>query len=271
MRDIYITSMKLDWDERGIGRPVVLLPANPGDRRDFDGVTAALGRDHRVIRIDWPGYGGSPPPSPPSSASAMLFADMLARFATEVELRGAVLVGNSVGGYAALRLALAEPERVGALVLVDTGGFTRHNVATRAFTWLKGREWVTRLIGPLFTRAYLRRRNEIVDAMIARADAARGVPSRVAVDAAVWRSFLHPDHNLRERVGGLTVPTLLVWGQRDPVLPPEKDGREARRCLPHARWAELDTGHCVFAEDPDRFLAVVLEFLAELPAWKQAA
>jgi pimeloyl-ACP methyl ester carboxylesterase len=201
----------------------------------------------------------------------MLFAETLAELVSELDLEDAILIGNSVGGYAALRLALDDPKRVAALVLVDTGGFTRHNIVTRAFTALKGRESVTRLIGPRFTRTYLRRRNALVDAMIARADDARLVPSRVAVDAAVWRSFLRPEHDLRERVSGLAVPTLLVWGKRDPVLPASRDGREARRRLPHARWALLDTGHAVFAEDPEGFLAAVLPFLAELPAWSRAA
>jgi len=251
--------------------PIVLLHANPGDRRDWDGVAPALARRYRVIAVDWPGYGDSPPPDPPSSASAMMYADVAMDLAAAWGLEGAIFIGNSVGGYAALRVALEAPRCVGGLVLVDTGGFTAPSWLTRSFCRLKGTEALTRRFGPRFTRHYLKIRTRFSDAMIARADDEVLTPARVAVDAAIWRSFARPEHDLRVRVAGLSTPTLLVWGKRDPVLAPEREGRDARRRLPHARWVELDTGHAVFAEDPEGFLAAVEPFLAEVARGRAAA
>jgi pimeloyl-ACP methyl ester carboxylesterase len=175
-------------------------------------------------------------------------------------------VGNSVGGFAAARLAVTRPERVRALVLVDSGGFTRHNAISRTFCRLKGRERVTRLVAHAFARWYLLKRNEHVAGILARARAERDQPARVAVDAAIWRSFLDPAHDLRELAGQIAAPTLLVWGKHDPVLPARRDGRTARASLPHAEYVELDTGHEPFAEAPAAFLAAVQPFLARVAA-----
>jgi pimeloyl-ACP methyl ester carboxylesterase len=250
------------WEERGSGPPLLLLSANPGDRRDWDAVIPDLARDHRVIAVDWPGHGESPAPEPPRSASAMMYATVLAELTAALGIEGAIVVGNSVGGYAAVRLALEHPARVARLVLVDPGGFTRHGFGSRAFCAFKGREWVTRRIAGRFARRYLRRRTPWTAAMIARADAERGNPAQVAVDAAIWRSFTDAAHDLRGRAGAIAQPTLLVWGRHDPVLRADRDGREARAAMPSARWVDLDTGHAPFAEDPDAFLAAVREFLA---------
>ena len=102
--------------------------------------------------------------------------------------------------------------------------------------------------------------------MIARADAERANPAQVAVDAAIWRSFPDPAHDLRARAGAVAQPTLLVWGRHNPVVRMAHEGREARAAMPSAQWVDLDTGHAPFAEDPDAFLAAVRPFLAEVAA-----
>jgi pimeloyl-ACP methyl ester carboxylesterase len=155
---------------------------------------------------------------------------------------------------------------VRALVLVDPGGFTRHNLVSRAFCRLKGRERITRAIAPAFARWYLHHRNPHVAAILERAREHRTLPARVAVDAAIWRSFLDPEHDLRAIAARIAAPTLLVWGKRDPVLPARTDGRAARAALPHAEYVELDTGHEPFAEAPAEWLAAVQPFLARVAA-----
>lgn len=248
----------------GDGPPLVLLHANPGDSRDFAGVVAALAEHHRVLAVDWPGFGASPVPDDPSGLTAMAFADALEDLATALPQQPLTVIGNSVGGYAAVRLALTAPDRVAALVLVNPGGFTPHNAVTRAFCRIKGTEAVTTITSGPLARAYLHTRTPVVREMLARASAQRRTPHRVAIEAALWRSFPHPEHDLRERARAVTAPTLLLWGRRDPLLPLRKDGAAARRALPHARFVEMDTGHAAFAEDPEGFLAVVEPFLREV-------
>ena len=67
-----------------------------------------------------------------------------------MDLSNAVIVGNSVGGYAACRLALERPERVAGVVLVNNGGFTPHSVFTRLFCAVMGKPAVVKAVFPLF-------------------------------------------------------------------------------------------------------------------------
>jgi pimeloyl-ACP methyl ester carboxylesterase len=249
--------------EQGSGPPLLLLPANPGTHRDWDAVAAQLARDHRVISLDWPGFGKSSAPSPPSSASAMLFAEVARDVVHGMDLRGLTVIGNSVGGYSAVRLALSDPDRVASLVLVNSGGFTERTAVARAFTWLKGHEWVTGLIATAFARAYLRVHNEHARAVLERTEEGRKNPVSVAVDAAVWRSFGQASHDLRHSARALRVPVLIAWGDRDPVVSIGRDGAAAHRAIAGSEFVSFHTGHMPFVEAPDEFVRVVRAFLAK--------
>jgi len=252
--------LNLSYRIEGQGPTLILLPANPGESRDFDAVAPRLAQRFRLIRLDWPGYGASPAPQPATLAGAGFFLERFDAFMDALEIASAHLVGNSVGANVAVRYALRKPQRVQSLVLVSPGGFTAHNALTRAFCALQGRVWFKRLLGASFTRYYLRRRNPWTRAMIARAGAEQARRSALEVNAAVWRSFLEPQHDLRTAAGQLRLPTLVVSGKHDPVLPPKTDGRNAVRAIPGARQVVLDSGHAPFAEMPDQFLDVVAEF-----------
>src|SRR5262245_8400190 len=119
----------ISYTDEGSGPPLLLLHAALHDHTDFDTVHADLAQGRRVLTLDWPGHGASPLPSTP--LRAVQFGDLLVEFADRLDLRNLVVIGNSVGGYAACRLALERAERVSGVVLVNTGGFTPHSTATR--------------------------------------------------------------------------------------------------------------------------------------------
>lgn len=188
-------------------------------------------------------------------------AEVLEAVVDGLHLEPAIFLGNSVGGYAAARLAIRHPERVRALILVDSGGFSPPALFIRLFCWLKGRELVTRLVATRWAKLYLKRRTPLVNRLIAAIDAGRAIPSRMAVDAAIWRSFNHPDHDLRAAAAQITAPTLLVYGRFDPAIRFHRDGRNAQASIRHAQLVVLDTGHEPFAEDPATFLKALDPFL----------
>lgn len=252
------------YESSGSGTPLLLLHANPGDHRDFDAIIPPLAQGYRVIAVDWPGYGESPAIQPPSATSAMRFADALEDLIAGLGLEHIILVGNSVGGYAAARFAITHPDQVEALVLVSSGGFTAYTLVSRVFSRLKGTEFLTRRIATRFAEAYLKKRNAHTAAILARTEAGRKNPATVAADAAVWRSFLDPAHDLRARAKAITAPTLVISGKYDPVIRSDADAQTAANCIPGARLVVLETGHEPFAEDPDAFLNVVLPFLQEV-------
>lgn len=76
-----------------------------------------------MIALDWPGHGDSPSPTPDYRPTAASFADVLADVVAGLDLPSAAFIGNSVGGFAAARLAITDQQRVSQLVLVNAGGF----------------------------------------------------------------------------------------------------------------------------------------------------
>jgi pimeloyl-ACP methyl ester carboxylesterase len=249
------------YEDRGAGRPVVMLHANLHDHRDFDAVAERLSSERRTIAIDWPSHGESDPVAPGQSLGGPLFAEALAEVLAEVAPEPAVLIGNSVGGYAAARLALDHPELVAGLVLVNSAGFIRPTPVTRLFCRVLGSPAVARRVLPRMVPRYMRPRNDADRAIAERVAARARTADGAQVAAAVWRSFNDPAYDLRSRAAAIRVPTLLVWGTRDVVLP-AKAGRQTHAALPGADLETLPVGHVVFASDPEGFLALVEPFIA---------
>ncbi|MET8995920.1 alpha/beta hydrolase [Amycolatopsis sp. NPDC004169] len=247
------------YEERGDGPPVVLLHAALHDHTDFAAISGELARRYRTIALDWPGHGASDPA--PEEVSAPLFAEVLADFVAELALPPAVFLGNSVGGYAAARLALDHPERTSGLVLVNSGGFTRHTPATRAFCRLLGIPVINRRVMPKLVSAYMKPRSDFDRAVTARVAARARTREGARLDAGLWSSFATPAHDLRDRAALIAAPVLLVWGDRDIVLP-AKAGLDTHAALPASHLITLPTGHAPFASDPKGFLAAVEPFLA---------
>src|SRR5688572_33463363 len=107
-----LPSGRIHYREQGRGVPLVLLHANPGDSLDFSAVMAPLARYFRPIALDWPGYGSSAIPADPQAVSALFYYRVLREFLDALALGPVLLVGNSVGGNAAGRLAAEKPDAV---------------------------------------------------------------------------------------------------------------------------------------------------------------
>jgi pimeloyl-ACP methyl ester carboxylesterase len=205
---------KVAYSDVGEGPAVVLLHATLHDRQDFDPIVAPLSRDHRVIALDWPGHGESPAPSQPPTAA--LYADVLADVVAALDLPPAAFVGNSVGGFAAARLAITDPQRVSRLVLVNTGGFIASPV-TNLYCRILGTPAVMKRVLPRSIRSYMKATSENDRAVQERALARAHTREGVVLTAALWRSFAAPEHNLRPYGDRITAPCLIIWGSKDTV------------------------------------------------------
>lgn len=242
----------------GSGPPVVLLHANGGDHHDFDAVVGDLGRHATVHALDWPGHGTSDSVDDPSACG---FAELLPGVLERIGEGPFTLIGNSVGGFAALRTAARRPDLVCALVLVNPGGFTPRWPTTFLACRLFGSERVAPLAMRMLPRIYLRRRTPTVASIRHAAVVASHDAGRVRVFASIWRSFTDPDHDARPDARSVTSPTLVIWGTRDAILPWWVDGPRARRLLDRAQVVTLPCGHQAFAELPERFMAELRGFL----------
>jgi pimeloyl-ACP methyl ester carboxylesterase len=254
----------LHYRELGQGLPLVLLHANPGDSRDFEAVILALAERYRVIAPDWPGFGQSSLFARAESLTVLDFYETLQELITLLQLPPALFIGNSVGGNAAARLAAEQPDKVRGLVLVAPSGFTPHSFVTRSFCKLQGSRFA---LSPYrFASLYLKVRTATSEAMLSRTAIEQATPQRLAISRALWRSFGRPENDLRELAARIKAPTLLLFGRKDIAIPPNKDGKMAQQCIPHARFVSLPCGHASFAEVPGLFLDEVLPFLADCGA-----
>lgn len=123
------------YDEAGdpsSGVPLVLLHGFTGGRDDFEDVLGALARDRRVLAVDLPGHGGSAGSDDASAYGLSALADWVLRFADATGCGDLHLLGHSLGGLLAQRVAALASERLASLVLMDTGlGALREDAAAR--------------------------------------------------------------------------------------------------------------------------------------------
>lgn len=251
----------LTYQDHGQGPVLILLHATLHSHHDFDAIAPALAQDYRVIALDWPGCGDSAPAENPAGLSAPLFADALEDLVDHLGVAKVLLIGNSVGGFAAARLAITRPEQVAGLVLVQTGGFLPMNAAVRLFCRTLGTPALFKVLAPLFIRAYMNPRTALDHQIVEGVAAVERTAEGREHGAALWRSFAQPEHDLRPRAAELTAPTLIIWGRRDRSSPLFA-GRATQRAIPGSRFEVLDTGHVCFSSAPDEFLALVQPFLA---------
>jgi pimeloyl-ACP methyl ester carboxylesterase len=255
-------TQKIHRETIGGGPSLVLLHANGGDRRDFGAIAPRLAEaGWQVTSLDWPGHGLSARSAP---ETAVGFGDHLIDVLEGLGGRH-VLLGNSVGGFAALRAAAHAPDLVGGLMLVSPGGFTPRWLGTTLACRLVGSAVVAPRAYRTLPRLYLRDSGPEVSAAIARATQASRSAPNAQVYANVWRSFADPEHDGRALAEGVQCPVLLGWGTRDPILPWLIDGRRARAALPDAEVVTFaGAGHQPFIERPAEFLDRTAAFLSRL-------
>jgi len=146
--------------------------------------------------------------------------------------------------------------------LVDSGGFIEIDTKTKLFCKFKGAEFWTGVLWNLFPSYYLKVRNDYVNGILENIKNNKSKNS-ISVNATIWRSFVSPDHDIREGAKNILAPTLLVWGKNDPVIPIEI-GKSAEKIIPNSKLMVLETGHIPFAEDPEGFLKIVVPFIEKI-------
>ena len=227
-------------------------------------------RRHRVLALDLPGFGSSPVPD--WEISIPEYGRLLNEFCDTVGARDCALIGNSMGGFVAAEAAISEPSQFEQLVLVSAAGVSSARLRRRPTAV------IARMLGaatPLAfraqTRAFRRER--------ARALAFAGIfdSPRELRPELVWEffqggaraeSFVEAMSSLAgydflDRLGEIEVPTLIVWGRQDHVVPPADALGYAER-IAGARLEVFDRcGHVPMAERPVRFNRLLDEFLAE--------
>jgi pimeloyl-ACP methyl ester carboxylesterase len=235
------------YDSRGSGDTIVLLPSGGHDHHDYDEIRNLLPAGFRSIGVDWPGHGGSPAGTAPSTE--LRLARIVEELLDSLTPAGAVLAGNSAGGNVAARLAIRRPDLVKGLMIIDGGGFEGSRLSGRAFCALMSRPWFARRIYPLFSHAYTRPRTAADHRARAGAIAITRTTPGVTAVTEIWHSFNLPEHDLRGEAGKITAPTVVIWGRHDPVLP-LRAAETARDLIPGSRLVVIESGHLPHTTSP---------------------
>jgi 3-oxoadipate enol-lactonase len=253
-------SIRVAWERRGSGVPVVLVHGLGYARWGWEPVADALAERFEVVLLDNRGIGESDAPSGPYTVAEM--AGDVARVMDEAGLEQAHVVGTSLGGMIAQELALSAPERVVKLVLVCTtpGGPNAAPMPDATVTLLAEaasleplvalRRFVENALAPHPPK-------EIVERILAHRVATAQPPAAWMAQAAAGAAF-----DAWDRLPEIAAPTLVVHGTADVVVAPANAALLAER-IPSAglEWFE-GCGHLLFWEEPRRFVEVVGEFLA---------
>jgi 4,5:9,10-diseco-3-hydroxy-5,9,17-trioxoandrosta-1(10),2-diene-4-oate hydrolase len=218
-----------------------------------------------VLALDWPGHGASAEDHAPASAER--YAALLEAFAAALDLGELAILGNSIGGAAAIRFAARRPEAVRGLVLVDSGGLVPVHAFTRGATRVMAHFFAAGARGARwYPRAYSLYYALVLPGRPARAQRGRIVaaaPETAARLAEAWRSFGEPEADARGDAARLACPVFVAWAKRDRVLP-LRLCRPAIRRIPRARLEVFPGGHSPFLEAPERFLPSLERFLDEV-------
>jgi 3-oxoadipate enol-lactonase len=250
------------------GSGLLLLHGFTGAKEDFaDWIDAFAARGFHVVAPDHRGHGASGQPAEESAYSLATFADDARRLVDELGWDRFALLGHSMGGMVAQLLALAVPERVSALVLMDT---TYRNVdgidpaLVALATAVVRTEGVERLLelmnerdAPLATAADARVRAER-EGYIAFGER-KFLACSPAMYAAMAAELLN-DHDYLAQLATLDVPTLVVVGEQDtPFLAPSEVMADA---IPDAELVVLPgAGHSPQFEAPEAWWDAVSGFL----------
>jgi pimeloyl-ACP methyl ester carboxylesterase len=258
---VEIDAVRLAVAREGKGHPVVCLHAIGHGSGDFAAFADAVKDRFEVIRVDWPGQGGSGPDREPASPAR--YAALLGKLLDRLGVIEPIIIGNSIGGAAAILHAARHPVR--ALVLCDSGGLVPVNALTRSFCGLFHRFFAGGARGAWWYRPLFALYYRMVLPMPAAAEQRRRIVAAsvelAPLLAQAWASFGRPEADIRASAEALDAPIWFAWGRRDKVIPLS----QCRPCIDRMKTATLtvfDAGHAAFLEQPVAFAEGLLAFTA---------
>jgi pimeloyl-ACP methyl ester carboxylesterase len=274
-RHVELHGDRLAYRVMGEGPVILLVHGITSDSAVWERVMPGLARAHTVIAPDLPGHGSSDKPKGDYSlgAHACCLRDLLLVLGHE----RATLVGHSLGGGIAMQFAYQFPEMCERLVLVDSGGLGREVSLLLRAASLPGAELVLPVLAASRLLEVGARVGSVLDRVGLRLGTdleqmARG--HNTLSDGASRAAFLHTLRAVVDPAGqridatnrlylAEQMPLLLIWGERDSIIP-VAHGRAAHARLTTSRLAVLErSGHFPQLDEPECFLDVLLEFIAE--------
>ncbi len=268
---VEIAGMQVHLRDEGLfedATPIVLLHGTSASLHTWDGWVNALKDEHRVIRFDMPAFGLTGP-SPDDNYTIENYARIVIAVLDKFQIRRCILAGNSLGGYVAWATAVLYPDRVERLVLVDAAGYRFQSQSVPIGFIIARVPVLNRLMENVLPRGMVESSLQNV----------YGNPSLITPDlidryfelttragnrkALIKRFRQTQPGPLTKRIPELKLPTLILWGGRDRLIPSSVGDRFHQEIVGSKLVHFDELGHIPHEEDPESTVAVLREFLAQ--------
>ena len=264
---IEVEGLNVCYQEMGEGETVLILPGLATSIDYWQKNIPALAEEHHVLAYERPGIGKSDIPD--IDYNIFWVEDQVLAFMDAKGVERASIIGSSLGGHVAILIALDHPERVSKLVLMGTVGawpdpdLIQH-LGLQLLWWDFMVADVLRWRWPRIYSHMVKHNRPFAEEiyryeLALRADWKRYYPQGRAASQTL-KSLMYA--SCRERLGEVTCPALLVWGEEDEIHSPRGTAVYFREHLPDSRLVVVpDAAHEVMVDQPEVFNQVVLDFL----------
>ncbi len=261
LKTIEIDGIPFNYVDIGSGdrEPVVFVHGLGGQWQNWLENLPRLAQNRRVVAMDLPGFGLTPEPEDDEKITITRYGRWVNELANRLELGKVDLVGNSMGGYIAAEVAIQFPERVSQLVLVSAAGISSAQVAPMPILTIgriaaalaansvtRYRRLAARPVTRHMSLLLVARHPRLLKADLAYEGFFKG-GGKPGFDDGLRASL---DYDFRDRLPDVRVPTLIVWGEKDSIIP-TRDADEFERLIEDSRKVVMkDSGHIPMAERP---------------------
>ena len=272
-QQIAIGGVQLHYSDEGNrldSTPLLLIHGTSSSLRTWDGVTAQLKNQYRIIRFDLPGFGLTGP-NPNHDYSTRYYNEVIDSLLRALQISRVIIVGNSLGGAIATQYAIYQPAKVRGLVLVDAAGLPPAKKTTGAIGFkLAQMPVINQLLTKITPRVLVKKSLEdaygdigkVTDSLTAQYfDMLTREGNRKALVDRMRQGWQVTDGNFLTKV---EAPTLIVWGSKDRLIPVENAAlfqQKIKNSQVHI-WDNL--GHVPMEEDPVAFSDIVLKWRKDL-------
>ena len=257
-----------DEGPRDDPEPIILLHGTGASLHTWDAWAQALKDKHRVIRVDLPGFGLTGPTTD-GNYQMSAYTHFMRSLMDTLHIKRAVLAGNSFGGDVSWQTAVAYPDRVSRLILVDSSGYATTAASVPIAFKLAQMPVLSRLLGNILPR-------RVVESSVRNvyADPAKVTPElvdryyelalRAGNRKAITARFAQnkPGQN-ESAIKQVKVPTLIIWGALDRLITPDNAEKFHRDIAGSQLIVFEKLGHVGHEEDPVATVAAVQTFLGQ--------
>ena len=257
-----LEGVQLAFRQYGEGRDIVCLHAIGHGGGDFATLVEALAPRYRLTVLDWPGHGWSGEDAQPPGV--LRYGELLAAFIAKQALKNVILIGNSIGGGAAIHYTRLAPGNVAGLVLANPAGLIEMTPRNRRAVQFMARFFAAGVSKRWwFTLSFAIYYRLMLPKPPARARRRAIIAARFEIAlllAQAWRGFADPSSDLRSAAAVLSCPVLFTWAMRDRFVRYDLC-LDAMRAVQNATVEKFDAGHTPFLETPQAFIASINRFL----------